>query len=216
MTLLDKDRLVIKPVERIATLIPKNKVTLVLGLPGTGKSTTILKALIEDGIKPIWFNMDESDTPLDTVNDIDMFDGKYVLDFINGRFTDLTGSVVVLDTYERMYEMVEYSNNLKEPKDHKTKDKLQMSLVHALEARAKEGITVIVIAHPEEYVGRDGIFKDNPFLARRAYEIISFETKISHSLKDLKSGKATTNLLYLKKARNYTGETTLINWMRTT
>jgi KaiC/GvpD/RAD55 family RecA-like ATPase len=214
MTLLNKDRLVIKPVERIATVIPKDRVTLVLGLPGTGKSTTILKALIEDGIKPIWFNMDESDTPLDTVNDIDMFDGEYVLDFINGKFTDLAGSVVVLDTYERIYEMIEYNNSLKEPGDKLSKEKLQASLVHALEDRAKEGITVIVIAHPEEYVGRDGIFKDNPSLARRAYEIVSFETRLSTSMKEMANGKGVTNLMYLKKARNYNGKTILINWMR--
>jgi len=215
MTLMDKDRLVLSPVKRLAEVFPENKVTLVLGLPGSGKTTSVLKALKQDGIKPIWFNYDHSDTVIDTSNDVDMFDGEYVPYFINGEIDDIKNRVIVIDTYERMWEQLEFRNMQKEKEFRLTRVELQHSIVTLLEKVSEQNNnTIIVIAHPEEYVGRDGIFKDNPTLARRAYEILSFEKRLSTSIKELKAGNAETNFMYIKKGRCYTGKTTFIDWMR--
>jgi hypothetical protein len=214
MKLMNKDRLMISKINRIAEVIPESKLTLVLGLPGSGKTTSVLKALVGQGIKPIWFNYDESDTPLDTEKDIHMFNGEYALDLVLGNIEDLKDEVILIDTYERFWEQFIHWNLSKDRKDRYTTDELKHLLVNLLETRCKEGLTVLVLAHPEEYVGRDGIFKDNPVLARRAYEIISFETRLSTSVKELRAGNGTSHFMYLKKARAFTGNTTYMNWMR--
>ena len=44
---------------RIGSIIPKHSLTLVTGLPATGKSFSILKFLNQEQIKPFVFNLDE-------------------------------------------------------------------------------------------------------------------------------------------------------------
>ena len=215
MELMKKDRLKIEPVKRIAGVFPEGKVTLVLGLPGTGKTTSTLKAFIRDGIKPIWFNYDMSDTVIDTEKDVDMFDGEHVIDFLNGEIDDIKDRVVIIDTYERLWELVSAEDKLRKKTYRRTKEEMQHLIVNLLEKRCEmDGNTIVVIAHPTEYVGRDGIFNDNPTLARRAYELISLEVKLSTSIKDLKAGTAATRWTYIKKARCYSGKTSIQDWMR--
>lgn len=213
MTLLDKERLIPSPVERIGQLIPKGKLTLVLGLGGTGKSTSILKALIQDNIKPIWFNFDESETPLD-ISMIDCFSGKYCLNFIFGKYDDVKNKTIVIDTYERLWEKFINLNKQKAKSDRMTSEELKIYLVNYLEHNCKiNNNTIIVIAHSKEYVGKDGIFTDNETLVRRAYEVIAIEVKVSTSKKEIQNGNAETQYTYVKKGRGYTGKRVIINWM---
>lgn len=51
MKLMNKDKLMITKINRIAEVIPEKRLTLVLGFPGSGKTTSILKALVKQGIK---------------------------------------------------------------------------------------------------------------------------------------------------------------------
>lgn len=143
-----------------------------------------------------------------------MFKGDYILDFILSNIGDLKDEIVLIDTYERFCEQFMQWNLSKDRKDRYTSEELKHLVVNLLEERCKKETTVLVLAHSEEYVGRDGIFKDNPVLTRRAYEIISFETRLSTSVKELKVGNRTSNFIYLKKARAFTGKTTYLNWMR--
>jgi len=207
MTLLNKERLMIETVDRIG-VFPKNKVTLMLGLPGVGKSTTAIKELQHHGVIPIWFNLDHSDTTADK-DKIDMFDDKYLSDLLMCKIGDIKGRVVVIDTYTRLDsyvrdEMSAYTDGVD----------IQKFIVNRLELLANSGVTVIVLAHPEDYVGRDGIFKDNPLLARNCYELITIETRISTAKKELESGNAISYYTYIKKGRNYKGDTFITNWMR--
>ena len=55
-----RKQLVIEPIKRIGEIFPQNKLTLLTGLPGTGKTYSTIKAFNRDGITPIYFNLDET------------------------------------------------------------------------------------------------------------------------------------------------------------
>jgi hypothetical protein len=208
-------------VDRIGTVFPKNKLTLVLALPGSGKTTTTLKALIADNIVPIWFNLDYSDTTANK-DKIEQFDDTYLMDLLLLKIEDVKDRVILIDTYERLEEVV--IHYLIDSKTPLPKDEVKRYIVNKLEELADSGVTVIVLAHPEDYVGRDGIFNDNIFLPRRAYEVISMETKLSTSTQVLKGEKklkgtnkleeSTSYFTHIKKGRAYDGPRVIHNWMR--
>ena len=68
MKIADEPLVVIEPATLIGNLIPSNKLTLLTGLPGTGKSYSVVKFLNKEGIKPIVLNLDNAPFP-----DLDVF-----------------------------------------------------------------------------------------------------------------------------------------------
>ncbi len=191
----------IEKTDRIGGIIPKNKVTLLTGLPGSGKSFTISKFLNENNIVPLYFNLDP--TELGELN-TRMYGGEDLLALLNAKndFTDLKDSVVVIDTYIRMESLLSGMF---------TKDGIVALLEEVIE---RYNITIIVIGHPEDYVGKDSIFKDNPTLVRNCYEHIHIEKKNQSSTRKGVTEITQSIITYITKGRGYTGERAIVNWMR--
>lgn len=197
MKLLQKKRLEVTSIERIGGLIPVGKLTLVTGLPGSGKSYSTIKFLNSHGIRPIYFNLDETEIgELDT----EMFGSEDLMDLLNFNYTDLSDQVIILDTYTR----VEHISNLS--KEELAERLEQLSIYY--------NATIILIAHPEEYVGKDGIFKDNITIARNCYEFLHLEKNISSSTSKGTTTKTSSFWLYINKGRGYSGDRIIENWMR--
>ena len=209
MKFMDRERLVIEPVERIGNIIPKNRVTLVTGLPGTGKSYSIVKFLNKNSIEPVYFNLDAT-----ALGDLkaDMFDGKDLRELFAGRnkFEDMKDKVIVVDTYARFEELL-----FSVIPPEKSKILTNESIVSLLEGFInKYQCTIIIIGHPEDYVGKDSIFKDNPALVRHCYEHLHFEKKITSATVKKINTITEHHILYITKGRAYTGERIIHHWMR--
>jgi predicted ATP-dependent serine protease len=190
----------LKPYNRIGGLIPENKLTLITGLPGTGKSYSLLKFLNQEKIKPIYFNLDE-DASLQTMDAIFPV-SEHLSDFLDSKITDLKGHTIVIDTYQRVVDLIAKKGNTKEFQESFTKNLLEIS--------KKEKCTIIIIGHPEDYVGKDSIFKDNQSLVRNCHEHIHLDVILPR-------GKTVTEVVYrtfIKKGRGFTGERIIENWMR--
>lgn len=187
---------------RIGSIIPKGCITLFTGLPATGKSYTLLKFLNQENIKPFVFNLD-SDPTLANFNFIGMTDDKSaLLGFLDGKVDDLDNEVIVIDTDSRM--MSYYGSGINTQKD-------QIAINQVLQDLClKHGYTIIVLAHPEDYVGKSSVFKDNPYLIRDCHEHL-------HLDKIMSSGRKLEPCLYrfyINKARGLGGTRTIDNWLR--
>jgi len=185
--------------KKIAKFIPEAKVTLLTGLPGTGKTISILKHLNKYGIKPIIFNLDEDAEVLKYKLTGSISSAKTFINFINGKYTDLDNEVVIIDTYQRVEEILKIT---------KTKHELKFTS-RLLHLAKKHSITIIIIGHPADYVGRSSIFNDNPSLIRNCYEHLHLD-----KIEDKRRKPPTLNYrLYVNKARG-TGAFIIENWMR--
>ena len=190
----------LKPYIRIGGIIPKGKLTLVTGLAGTGKSFTILKFLNSQNIKPVYFNLDEDSalTKLDAI----FPDPDHLHDLLHDKITDLKGHVIVIDTYQRVVDLMATSGNDKVFQETFTKTLLDITKQH--------DCSIIVIGHPEDYVGKDGIFKDNQSLVRNCHEHIHLDLILPR-------GKTITNSVhrtFIKKGRGFSGKRIIDDWMR--
>jgi len=195
MILLEEQRMVLNPVERIGGLVPINKLTLFTGLPGSGKSYSCIKFLNTHDITPIYFNLDETE-----IGDLkaDMFGSEFLINLLELKYEDMVGQVIVLDTYTRIEHITGWEKE---------------TLSDIFERLALNN-TVILIGHPEEYVSAGGIFKDNVMIARNCYEFLHLEKRISS-----KTAKGITDIsqsfwLMVNKGRGYTGDRVIGNWMR--
>ncbi len=185
--LLGEERLVVREYERIGRFFPKAGITLVKGLPGTGKTSSVLNELILDGIRPIWFNLDESPAKLqgeDLSRYAECFSGGSLLKLlVNLENIDgsIDGSVIVIDTHERMSDIIGKANNIRKRHYESCKE---LSPVYVLRFLAKKhGCTVVIIGHTEHHVGSSEIFVDKT-LERRADEVIYLEVKKRTEKKD--------------------------------
>lgn len=188
----------------LGNLIPVNEVTLLAGLAGTGKSYSLLKFLNLQSIIPIYVNLDA--TPIGNLlaNQYDTLFLDHA--FIQRDLTGIQGKVIVLDTYQRLSEYLQYETKLKNTE-------LQQHIANLLEGFAHYyGCTVIVIGHPEDYVGKDGIFKDNPILVRNCAEYLHLDSILPRG----KTGttKDIEYKLTVKKGRGNGGTRIIDEWMR--
>ena len=177
----------VREYERIGRFFPKAGITLVKGLPGTGKTSSVLNELILDGFRPVWFNLDESPAKLhgkDLSQYAECFSGGSLrkllvnLENIDGS---INGSVIVIDTYERMSELISEANNVRKRHCESCKE---LSPAYVLRFLSKKhGCTVIIIGHTEHHVGSSEIFVDKT-LERRADEVIYLEVKKRIEKKD--------------------------------
>jgi predicted ATP-dependent serine protease len=185
---------------RIGGIIPKNEVTVVVGLPSTGKTHTTIKFLNEHKITPVVFNLDES------VHDITLqchsVEGKYITDFYNGRFSDLKDLVVIIDTYQLMTD--ELTNDPDSTEFKKEVSKKLREIAHT------EECTIIVIGHTEDFASKDGIFEANKYLIRDCAEHIIMTAKSTNKMTNNTISYHTT----IKKGRGIGGTIIIENWMR--
>lgn len=182
---------------RIGNIIPKNEVTAVVGLPSVGKTHTIIKFLNQEGITPIVINLDES--PHDSSLNVISLPGKQVHNL--DKFTDLEDKVIIIDTYQLMMDEFGFDNTEAEQK------KISRFLIKI--AHEKQ-VTIIVLAHTEDFASKEGIFTANPFLIRDCAEQLIMQSKQTTKIKDNEVSYCTT----LKKGRGIGGTKILENWMR--
>lgn len=190
------------PYSRIDNIVPKNEVTLAVGLPATGKSYSMLKYLNKAGVKPFVFNMDADPTLATEFEYIGMTDDKMVLKaFMNGEVEDLDNQVIIIDTYTRLIDALDIENT--EP--------VQKQITNQLESLCKKhNYTIIVIGHTEDYASKNNIFKDNVSLARNCAEMLTFDKTTGTG----KNAGLISYRLYIVKGRGIGGTKMLENWMR--
>lgn len=194
-------KLVIPNYTFLGGIIPKNEVTLIVGLPGSGKTYTTIKFLNSLNIIPILANLDYS--PIGTLL-ADQYGSELVEACLgHGDIEGIQDRVIIFDTYQRISEILDIEDTRKS-KEH---------LSNMLEKLAHEKqCTVIVICHPEDYVGKDGVFKDNKYLARNCAEYIYIDSIVPRG----KTG-TTEDIVHktiIKKGRGSGGERVIDNWMR--
>ena len=186
--------------KRIVNIFPINELTLISGLPGTGKSFSLLTFLNKHSIEPILFNLDCDATLEKFKLKGSIHKGKILKNFIAGKYTDLDNEVVIIDTYQRAKEILKI--NTEKDQEKFTKRLLYLARKHK--------ITIIVVGHPVDYVGRSSIFKDNPSLVRNCYEHLHLD-----KIEDKRKRPPTlTYRLYINKGRGIGGAKVIENWMR--
>lgn len=181
--------------EFIAELYPKGQLTVLHGTYGSGKSYSVIKSLNKAGITPIYVNLDNT-AGLSELNFYNVH-AKFLYEI--GDVTDVTkDSVLIIDTYTRVSELF----------DSKYTD---IDIANALE-ELTDYCTVIVIGHTADFVGKDGIFRDNPVLVRNSAETLwlsKTELKRTSTLPD-----RVEYSLHVNKGRGNGGPKVITNWMR--
>lgn len=191
---------IITPIPRIGGIIPINRLTLLTALPGSGKSYSLLKFLNLNHITPILFNLDH-DAALQDFASYHFTDPAILKSVMLGQAEDLSGTVVVIDTYIRLLDVLGASENTKE---------MQLEIAQQLENLCEHyQCTIIVIGHPEDYVGRSSIFKDNQYLVRCAEEHIHIDKILS-----TKKHSAPEYRMYVNKGRGISGTKIYEDWLR--
>jgi KaiC/GvpD/RAD55 family RecA-like ATPase len=184
----------VKMVERIGGIIPKGKLTLITGIPGTGKTFTTIKLLNQAGVVPIFINLDES--PIEPLK-AKMYGSDLLLTILdeNIHIEGIEPSdVIIIDTYERMESMLGSENEEEE-------------IYKKLDAIVRRyGVTLIIIGHTEHYASSRDTFSANKTLDRRCYERIHFDTKISKGKEQYTT--------HIRKGRGYEGNRILVDFLR--
>lgn len=183
----------------LAEVFPEKALTLLHGQQGSGKSFSCIKALNEDGIKPVYIAVEDTAGLID----LDKFytSEELLIKMINREhINDLKNKVVIIDTYTRTQHLLE-------------SDYSKQGIVDLFEALIKfYDITLIVIGHTRAFVGKDGIFDDNIYLARNSTEELFLE-KTSYKKTKTEPARIEYNL-HIVKGRGNGGAKVVPNWMR--
>ena len=140
------------PLKCIAGIFPENRLTLLHGVQGSGKTYSTIKALNRAKIKPIYLALEGTDG-LDGLD----FDGvnsgllKVLMDHTN-TYSPLKGRTVIIDTYTvlRSIWFVPHGDG----SDESLTSKLIWMCKH-------HDITLIVIGHTKQNAGISNTFVDN-------------------------------------------------------
>ena len=202
---IDKYIVKVEPMKRIGNVFPKNKLSLLHGLQGSGKSYSCIKALNNDNIKPIHINLDHS-TGLECLDTYNVTE-KFLIDLINKVFNKeyFKDQVIIIDTYTRLEDLIFSLETIK----------TKIGIFKLLEELQEYyiGSTLIIIGHTQPFVGRDGIFNDNLPLVRGCAEELWLE-KITYK----RTSKIKTHdeyILHIQKGRGINPDERIINnWMR--
>jgi len=191
------------PVTLIADLYPKGKLTLLHGRQGSGKSYSCMKSLNEVGVHPVYVDLEQSGG-LDKLKKIQT--GKDLfLDMWNLKdIEDLADNVVIIDTYTRLTGILEDIGGI-DMEDKFISNKLE-------EICKYYKITLIVIGHTRNYVGKDGIFDDNNILPRNVDEELFLEKSSYKATKTKQAHHKYT--LHVCKGRGNGGAKLIDDWMR--
>ena len=199
MQVLTMSNAILTPIPRIGDIIPIGKLTLLTALPGSGKSYSLLKFLNLNQVKPVMFNLDQ-DAALQQFDTYHFIEPDLLREVLNGEATDLKDTVIVIDTYVRLLDVLGVPENTKE---------IQIQIAQQLEKLCSfYQCTIIIIGHPEDYVGRSSIFKDNQYLVRCAEEHIHIDKILS-----TKKGTQPEYRMYINKGRGL-GCKIFDDWMR--
>ncbi len=186
-------------IDMIADVFPKNKLTLLHGQQGSGKSYSCIKALNDAKIKPLYVAIEETDG----LQELDKDYLSYT--FINAMYRfekiNLKDRVVIFDTYSRLHLAL-----MNVFKDEQKIPELFEKMIEFY------NITLIVIGHTSAFVGKDGIFRDNLSLARFAAEELFLE-KTEYKATKARDAYIDYNL-HVNKGRGTGGARIIKEWMR--
>lgn len=157
--LLDKHIKQEESKDMLTNIIEKNKITLVHGESGSGKTIFAIKHLNEFDIEPILVDFDDNtQAELKEVGVKALIvDGHpfmtELLDLTNGEELrkELNGSVLIIDTWSLFYKELEISED----------DALKL-----LEKLTEVGLTIIVASHTTIYSGKEDSPDVSPFVYR--------------------------------------------------
>lgn len=187
--------------EFLAEYFPKQEITLVHGTYGSGKSYSTIKAFNKVGIKPYYINLDYTAG----LSGLDYHNlSENILDVIHQVKEFNEDSVVILDTYT-VLDMIltgKFGKQLEQAAVVTYLDKLRKSF----------NGTLVVIGHTADFVGKDGIFRDNAILARNAAEVLWVE-KVEYKATTKKEAH-TQYTLHVNKGRGNGGSRLVQSWMR--
>ncbi len=149
--------------EFIGELVPKNRLTVLHGLQGSGKTYSLIKMLNNEAIIPIYIDLDHTDgiSRLDYVRVSAKLIHTVLLKGLD--MSELENRVIIIDTYSRLHEIL-------------SKSKTNEEILRWLEALVnKYKITLIVVGHTKNFIGKDGVFTDNESLVRGCSEELFLE-----------------------------------------
>ena len=214
----------IEEYEFIGDIFPKGEVSIIHGDAGSGKSYSVMKFLNLHGIEPIHVNLDY--TPgLEEFKKINV-DSNFLNKILRkpnfnteeekeNFYKEIENQkVIIIDTYtvfiswftELLYEIKKDNKKYKE-------EEIQRLAYNFFKNLSKIcNVTVIVIGHTADFVGKPNIFRDNPFLIRNSAEALWLE-KVEY--KETKSRPAFIEYnLHINKGRGNGGARIIKNWMR--
>jgi len=176
-----------EPLKLIGDLIPRDKVTLLHGRSGCGKTFSILKFFIEHGIEPVLLDFDDNEI----IDGALHIDGDMFIRGIKGNDAlqmELDKKVVIIDTYAMA------ALSLKKHLDITVEQ-----FVASLDA------TVVVIAHTVYYSGK-------PAEPAVPFEFANHVACRLHLHNDVKMTKV-NDYLEVEKLRGK-GSYNIVDWMR--
>ena len=189
----------------IGEVFVKNKINLLYGESGIGKTISTIKALNSDGIEPVLLDFDDNLSPKSTNTKFIHIDANKFMDklycYADSDFTDKSCAVVlpsdrviVIDTYHMLSFHLEKFNKIG---------------LNILDVMTMKRNTVIVIGHNLDIASKRDI-PDAPssFVNHCASKLFLSKVKNPES-------KKYEPTLEVKKLRQYKGETFIYNWMRT-
>jgi len=176
----------------LTPLIEENKITLIHGESGAGKTIFILKHLNEHGIQPLLLDLDDNEVEeLEALDcECDMIDGYSIIESLKKdgmpEIQALTGKVVIIDTWYLFY----------------TEIGSEEIAYEVLKEMTKHNITVIIVAHTVAYSGKN----DRPDIKDEIYKHIKGRLYIRKT-----SLKNTIEYhLIVEKIRGYKGDKILL------
>ena len=195
-----------KEPELIANIFPKNRLTLLHGQQGSGKTYSTIKCLNGVGITPLYIDLDGT-TGISNLSLYRISQDYLLRLFEEDSESNIEGEVLIIDIYTRLVPIFE---------EKKWNDQEITKQLERLVTRFN--ITLIVIGHTQSYVNRDGLFHDNTTLARGAAEELFLEKKLVKGKAATKTTKATPSkieyTLYINKGRGNGGARSIHQWMR--
>lgn len=154
--MLEKHKKITGVKSMLTPFVEENKVLLVHGESGVGKTIFIIKHLNDNNIKPLLLDLDDNEEEeLAALNcNCDMIDGYSLIgqDSTAEELAALKGKVLIIDTWYKFH--TEAGSEAKAYKD--------------IEKMTALGITVIVLAHTIPYSGKE----DKPEMADEIYRHI--------------------------------------------
>ena len=167
----------------LTPLIEENKIMLLHGESGSGKTTYIIQHLNEHDITPVLWDFDDNEAEeLESNNcSADIVDGYAMLKATEDEIKTLAGRVVVFDTWQLLQSEVGGEE----------------VAYHMLKEFTKYGITVVIVAHTVPYSGKE----DRPDVKDEIYKHIKGRLYIRKT-----SLKNTIEYhLIIEKVRGYKG-----------
>ncbi len=169
----------------LAQVFRQNKINLLYGESGSGKTVSAIKALNQDGIEPILFDLDDNDGP--EQNDCSYIHINGYKALANKHMVMPINKVIIVDTWHTFSSA------------GGTIAKLEMMAEHN---------TVILIDHNKDIATK----KDIPTMNEELVNHLGSKLWLER-IYTAKNG--TAHNLHIKKCRGYRGGSPIVEWMRT-